>query len=158
MTDTDRVKWSVVTTTTKVTAFSDGTQEAESVTRKQSASEEADLPPKPSEGIEVGDWDLKHPFSYTHTLEGGDNMIGQGGDQDPGHDAKHGVSWKVPLGWGLNRGSSSGDMYLSGYIPGTTEMQFMDFPQRASTQPGNNYKEGDPTWTGSNDTTLVASI
>jgi len=153
MTDTEKTAWSVVTT--KVTAFSDGSQEA--VTRKQSASEEADLPPKPSEGLELGDWDRKHPFSYAHTLEAGDKMIGQGGDAAPGYDSKHQENWQVPVGWGLNRGSSSGEMYLSGYIPGTTDMQFMNFPQRASSKAGNNYSEGDPTWTGSADTTLVAS-
>ena len=93
-----------------------------------------------------GSWERKFAFDYSQEAPGPpDALIGlPGAGQSPGYDTEHGENWELPPGWVLNRGTSSGRMYLSGYdLQGM--ITFMEFPQIPSGDPNNTYTKGDPS-------------
>ncbi len=134
----ERVLWSVV----QNEIYSDGSVKV----RRMSGHEFQEVPEVKKPSSRDGSWERKFAFDYGQEAPGPpDALIGlPGAGQSPGYDSEHGENWELPPGWVLNRGSSSGRMYLSGYdLQGV--IIFMEFPQIPSKDPNNTYTKGDPS-------------
>ncbi len=134
----ETVLWSVV----QNEIYSDGSIKV----RRMSGHEFQEVPEVKKPSTRDGSWERKFAFDYKQEAPGHpDALIGLPGlGQSPGYDSEHGENWELPSGWVLNRGSSSGRMYLSGYdLQGV--IIFMEFPQIPSGNPSNTYTKGDPS-------------
>ena len=134
----EAVLWSVL----QNEIYSDGSIKV----RRMSGHEFQEVPEVKKPSTRDGSWERKFAFDYSKEAPGRpDALIGlPGAGQSPGYDSEHGENWKLPPGWVLNRGSSSGRMYRSGYdLQGV--IIFMEFPQIPSGDPNNTYTKGDPS-------------
>jgi hypothetical protein len=134
----ETVLWTVV----QNEIYSDGSVKV----RRMSGHEFQEVPEVKKPSSRDGSWQRKFGFDYSQEAPGHpDALIGlPGAGQSPGYDSEHGENWELPPGWVLNRGSSSGRMYLSGYDEQGVII-FMEFPQIRSGDPNNTYTKGDPS-------------
>jgi len=135
------VLWSVVTNE----IYSDGSVKV----RRFSGDEYQELQEEAPERAELtgrdGSWKRKFAFDYNHPAPGRpDALIGMPtAGQSPGYDERWGENLQLPLGWVLNRGSKTGEMYLSGYDKNGMII-FMEIPQVPSGDPTNTYTKASP--------------